>query len=79
MLDDIAREVTKLLPPGLGEVQRDVEKNLREAVSAALQRMDLVTREEFDVQTAVLQRTREKLEAAEARIAALEAQLLERT
>ena len=53
---------------------RDVEKNLKASLAAWLARLDLVTREEFDVQTQVLARTREKLQALEARLAELEAQ-----
>ena len=52
---------------------RDIEKNVRALLSSALARLDLVTREEFDVQAKVLQRTREKLEALAARVAELEA------
>jgi BMFP domain-containing protein YqiC len=54
---------------------RDLEKNLRALFSASLARLDLVTREEFDVQAKVLARTREKLAALEERVAALERQL----
>ena len=53
---------------------RDVEKNLKASLTAWLSRLDLVTREEFDVQAQVLARTREKLAELEARIEALEAQ-----
>ena len=53
---------------------RDIEKNLKASLAAWLARLDLVTREEFDVQTQVLARTREKLQALEARLAELEAQ-----
>lgn len=51
---------------------RDLQKNLRSLLSGVLGRLDLVTREEFDVQTAVLRRTREKLEQLEAKVAQLE-------
>jgi BMFP domain-containing protein YqiC len=54
---------------------RDIEKNVRALVSAALGRLDLVPREEFDVQAKVLARTREQLAALEARVAELERQL----
>lgn len=53
---------------------RDIEKNLKASLAAWLARLDLVTREEFDVQTQVLARTREKLQALEVRLAELEAQ-----
>lgn len=71
-LDDLSRTLGKLLPPGLADLKDDVEKNVRAAVQGALGNLDLVTREEFDVQTQVLQRTRQRLQALEARVAALE-------
>ncbi|WP_024304050.1 accessory factor UbiK family protein [Pseudogulbenkiania sp. MAI-1] len=52
---------------------KDVEKNVKAMMASTFSRMDLVTREEFDVQQEVLLRTREKLEQMEARLAALEA------
>ena len=51
---------------------KDIEKNLRAMMNQGFQRMDLVTREEFDIQSKVLAKTREKLEALEAKVAALE-------
>ncbi len=72
-LDDLARRIGSLLPPGLDRVQAEIRENIRALVSASLESMDVVTREEFDVQAAVLARTREKLEALERRVAALEA------
>jgi BMFP domain-containing protein YqiC len=69
-LDDLARRVQALLaqsPAG------DLERNLRALLAGAFSRLDLVTREEFDAQARVLARTREKLEALEHRVAALEA------
>ncbi len=57
---------------------KDVEKNARALLSSGFAKLDLVTREEFDVQTALLNRAREKLAALEARVAALEAEAAER-
>jgi BMFP domain-containing protein YqiC len=54
---------------------RDIDKNLRAALSSALGRLDLVTREEFEIQKQVLARTREKVEALEMRVAELETRL----
>ena len=73
-LDDLARRVQASLPPGLDEVREDVTRNIRAVIAAGIARMDLVEREEFDVQSAVLARTREKLEALELRVRALERQ-----
>ena len=73
--DDLARRIQASLPPGLDEVREDVSRNIRAVIAAGIARMDLVEREEFDVQCAVLARTREKVEALERRVHALEAQL----
>lgn len=74
-LDDLARRLGELVPPGLADARADLEKNFRAALQSGLGRLDLVTREEFDVQRAVLLRTREKLEALERTLAELEARL----
>jgi BMFP domain-containing protein YqiC len=76
LLDDLTRRLAGAMPPAAKAMQADMEKNLRAAVQAALARLDLVTREEFDVQTKVLARSRDKIEQLEKQIAALEAQLL---
>ena len=75
--DDLARRIQASLPPGLDEVREDVTRNIRAVVAAGIARMDLVEREEFDIQSAVLARTREKLETLERRVRALEEQLAE--
>ena len=72
-LDEMARRVSENLPGGLRELQQEVEKNTRTAMQSAFSRMELVTREEFDVQTQVLARTRAKLEILEQRVAEMEA------
>jgi hypothetical protein len=71
-LDTLANRIAAGLPPGFGQMHADLRNNLHAAISAALARMELVTREEFDVQSAVLARTREKLAALEAKVAELE-------
>ena len=76
--DDLARRIQASLPPGLDEVREDVTRNIRAIIAAGIARMDLVEREEFDVQSAVLARTREKLEGLEHRVRQLEGQLGER-
>ena len=72
VLDEIARRMGEMLQ---NSPVRDMEKNVRAVMSAGLARLDLVTREEFDIQADVLIRTREQLSHLEARIAALEEQL----
>lgn len=74
-LDDLAKRLGHLLPESAHEVRADFERNARATLQSALSRMDLVTREEFDVQADVLARSREQVEALEARVAALEEQL----
>ena len=67
------KQVTSALPKGIVSLHQDVEKNIRVTLESALRRMNLVTREEFEVQSAVLTRTRAKLEELEAQVVALEA------
>lgn len=72
-IDDLARRLSAAVPPSVVALRRDLEDNFKAVLQAGLNRLDLVTRQEFDVQAAVLRRTREKLEALEAKVAALEA------
>ena len=74
-LDDLARRLSALVPPGLREGRDELQQNFKSVLQSGLARLDLVTREEFDVQRAVLLRTREKLEALQRIVAGLEAQL----
>ena len=70
-LDDLARRLSGLVPPGLREGRDELQQNFKAVLQSGLARLDLVTREEFDVQRAVLLRTREKLDALELRLAEL--------
>lgn len=70
VLEDLAARVSKAVA---SSPARDIEKNVKALLSSSLARLDLVTREEFDVQAQVLQRTRERLEALAARVTELEA------
>jgi ubiquinone biosynthesis accessory factor UbiK len=72
-LDDLARRLSAAVPPGLVALRNDLEANFKSILQAGIAKLDLVSRQEFDVQAGVLRRTREKLEALEARVAALEA------
>ncbi|HWH49112.1 MAG TPA: accessory factor UbiK family protein [Burkholderiales bacterium] len=70
LLDELNRKVRDLIA---ASPAKDIEKNLRALLSSAFSRLDLVTREEFDVQQEVLRHTREKLQQMEARVAEMEA------
>ena len=71
-LDDLARRLSSLVPQSLRDSRDELQQNFRQVLQAGLGKLDLVTREEFDVQRAVLLRTREKLEALERQVAELE-------
>lgn len=71
-LDELARRLADSVPEGVRSAGADLEKNFRALLQSGFSRMDLVTREEFEIQAGVLARTREKLEALEARLAELE-------
>ena len=75
-LDDLARRLADSVPTPIRQLQEDMEKNLRAVLQGAFARMNLVTREEFDVQAAVLARSRDKLTALEQQVKALEAQVV---
>jgi len=71
-LDDMVNHLLNSLPGGLRDLKEDTARNLRAALHSTLSKMDLVTREEFDIQQGVLARTRAKLEALEKQVAELE-------
>jgi len=64
-LEGLAKRLSALLPPSANNLREDMEQNLRSGLESGLRKMNLVSREEFDIQTAVLLRTREKLEKLE--------------
>lgn len=74
-IDELARTLVGLIPPGMDKAAADVEQSMKATLMAGLRKLDLVTREEFDVQRAVLARTREQLESLRALVDRLEAQL----
>lgn len=71
-IDDLSRRIAEGLPPGARELQRDVQKNVRAMLHTTFSRLDLVTREEFEIQTRVLEHTRTKLIELEKQVAELE-------
>lgn len=71
-IENLAKKLAESLPEGLRSVREDLGTNFRSVLRTGIGKMDLVTREEFDVQQAVLARTREKLELLEARLEGME-------
>ena len=71
-IDQLAQRLASLVPPGLAQAREDMHANFKDILAQGLRRLDLVTREEFDVQSQVLARTRERLEVLEKRLADLE-------
>lgn len=74
-IENIAARLASVLPPGLAAVRRELEDNFRAVLQSSLERLDLVSRERFEAQAALLARTRAKLEALEQRLAELERRL----
>jgi hypothetical protein len=78
-IDELARRLSNLVPPGMrghgfDDLRDELQENFKSVLQAGLSKLDLVTREEFEVQRAVLLRTREKLDALQRTVAELEAQ-----
>lgn len=71
-IENLARKLAESMPEGLRSIRDDLETNFRAVLRASLSKLDLVTREEFEVQEAVLKKTREKLDRLEAKLVALE-------
>lgn len=74
-IEDIAKQVTDAIPPGLKNLANDFEDKTKTVIQRKLSEMDVVSREEFEVQTQVLLKTREKLAEMEAKMNELEAKL----
>ncbi len=78
-IDELARRLAESVPQGIRTVKDDLEKNFRSVLRSGLGKLDLVTREEFEVQEAVLARTREKLDSLEERLQTIEAKKTKKT
>ena len=74
-IDDLVKQIFSSFPQGLKHVRADIESNVRAGLASGLRKLDLVTREEFEAQQAVLEHTRERLHALEKTLAELEAQM----
>ncbi|CAI2388166.1 ubiquinone biosynthesis accessory factor UbiK [Alteromonas macleodii] len=77
-LEDLAKQIADAVPPGVKSMAEEAEGRVKAVLQSQLSKLDLVTREEFDIQSQVLIRTREKLDAMESRIAELEVKLAEK-
>jgi len=73
-IENLVKKLVDTVPQGIKSVREDMEQNFRSVLQSGLGKLDLVTREEFEVQQAVLARTREKLDALEATLRDLEKQ-----
>ena len=71
-VESLASKLAEAVPEGLRSMREDLENNFRAVLRSSLSKLDLVTREEFEVQEAVLAKTRDKLEALEARLKEME-------
>ncbi|NIM69307.1 MAG: accessory factor UbiK family protein [Xanthomonadales bacterium] len=71
-IDELVKKLTEALPPGAAQLQEDLEVQFRAILKKAFERMELVTREEFDIQKAVLERAQVKLAALERQLQELE-------
>ncbi len=71
-LEQLAKQITEALPPGVKAFGDEVETKVKQVLQAQLSKLDLVSRDEFDTQTRVLLKTREKLDSLEDRVQALE-------
>lgn len=74
-LEEMAKQISELVPPGIKSVGDEFERKVKQILQSKLSQLDMVNREDFDVQTQVLQRTREKLIQLEQKVAELEARL----
>ncbi|MFQ3198250.1 MAG: BMFP domain-containing protein YqiC [Paraglaciecola sp.] len=79
-LEELAKQITDAIPPGMKTMAEGAEAKVKQVLQSQLNKLDFVSREEFDVQSSVLLRTRQKLEALEARLAELEkSRILDKT
>jgi ubiquinone biosynthesis accessory factor UbiK len=73
-IEAILSEVSNALPEDIQHIKKELEKNLRATLNASFSKLELVTREEFDIQTALLQRTRAKLDTLQEKLSEIEKQ-----
>ena len=71
-LEQLANRLTALLPPGMGALREELERNIKAVLQQHMDKLDLVSREQFEVSQAMLKKSREKLEALEQRLNEME-------
>lgn len=74
-IDELSQKLSGMMPPGARELREDLERNIRAVLQSSFQKLELVTREEFEVQSEVLANTRAKLNKLEEQVKLLEARL----
>ena len=74
-IEEIAKQVSDAIPPGVRNLAADFEEKTKTVIQRKLSELDVISREEFDVQTQVLLKTRERLSELEAKVSALEEKL----
>lgn len=77
IIDDFARKISEAIPPGVSTLKNEMEQNLRTTIESLFSKLNMVSRDEFDIQAAVLKRTREKLEELEQQLTKLEKKYLD--
>lgn len=75
LLEDLAARLARAVPPGLGSLRAEIEDNFKAVLRSRLERLDLVSRERFDIQAELLARTQRRLSTLEARLQTLEEQV----
>ncbi len=75
LIEDLAKKIGNLLPPAPAVIKKEFEDSIRQTIRSSITRLDLINRDEFEIQSAVLQRTRIKLEQLENKIQELDSQL----
>ncbi len=78
-IDELTQRISSLLPDGVRGIQSDLEHNIHSLLQETFSKLNLVSREEFDIQSALLQRTREKLDKLETELAALQSRKTEKS
>jgi len=72
LIDDLVSKISDVVPPGIKEIEMEVKKQIKAIIESSIAKMDLVSREEFDIQVKVLAKTREKIDKLERQLLEME-------